>query len=195
MNYSAAKHFILTKLEHELSPDLAYHGLHHTKDVLQVTTDLCIQENVSEKDTILLKTAALFHDSGFTISNVNHEETGCQIVKDNLPRFGYSDEDIEKICGMIMATKIPQSPKNRLEEILADADLDYLGRNDFYKIGATLFEELKTFNVIDNEEAWNRIQVKFLEAHHFFTKTNISLRKPKKMQYLNELRGLVKEIE
>ena len=59
----------------------------------------------------------------------------------------------EQICGMIMATKIPQSPKNYLEQILCDADLDYLGRDDFYDIGGTLFKELKTYNVLDTEEA------------------------------------------
>ena len=63
---------------------------------------------------------------------------------------------------MIMATKIPQSPRNGLEEIICDADLDYLGRDDFYEIGATLFEELKAYNVLQNEREWNRIQVKFL---------------------------------
>lgn len=195
MNYSAAKNFILTKLEEELSPALTYHGLHHTLDVLAVTTDLCAKENVSDRDTLLLKTAALFHDSGFTVSNVNHEETGCNIARENLPDFGYRAKDIEKICGMIMATKIPQTPHNRLEEILADADLDYLGRDDFYIIGSTLFEELKAYNIINDEETWNRIQINFLEAHTFFTKTNVEQRHPRKMQYLSELKELVASYE
>ena len=191
MKYSAAKKFILEKLEKELSPQLTYHGFHHTIDVLEVAAELCGHLDISPKDTILVKTAALFHDSGFTVSNVNHEETGCQIARDNLPRYDYSQEDIEKICGMIMATKIPQTPKTPLEEILADADLDYLGRNDFKPIGDTLFEELKTFNVIKTEEDWNRLQIRFLEGHGFFTSYNLKHRQPIKLTHLAELKEIV----
>ncbi len=191
MKYSAAKKFILEKLEKELSPELTYHGFHHTIDVLEVAAELCGHLDILPEETILVKTAALFHDSGFTVSNVNHEETGCQIARDNLPRYGYTEGNIEKICGMIMATKIPQTPKTPLEEILADADLDYLGRNDFKPIGDTLFDELKTFNVIQTEEDWNRLQIRFLEGHGFFTSYNLKHRQPIKMAHLAELKEIV----
>jgi len=195
MNYHAAKAFILNKLRTELSEKLSYHGVHHTFDVLNVTEDICALDRISPYHTMLLKTAALFHDSGFVINNQNHEQLGCGIVRENLPRFGYTSEEIEMICGMIMATKIPQSPKTPLEEILCDADLDYLGRDDFYPIGRSLFEELKSFNVLQTEEAWNRIQVGFLEKHSFFTETTKNRRAAKKQYYLDELKALVATYE
>lgn len=191
MNYQAVKAFILDKLERELSPKLTYHGIHHTLDVLQVTTELCSLEGVSAYETMLLKTAALFHDSGFTINNKNHEELGCQLAVAHLPRFDFSEREIERISGMIMATKIPQNPQNRLEEILCDADLDYLGRDDFYSIGATLFTELRAYNVLHNDQEWNRLQISFLESHTFFTQTNKSRRSNRKAGYLSELKALV----
>lgn len=191
MNYKGAKTFILNKLERELPARLTYHGLHHTLDVLAITKELCFLENVSAYDTVLLKTAALFHDCGFIISNVEHEEKGCRIARQYLPRFGYNPNEIEQICGMIMATKIPQNPQNFLEEIICDADLDYLGREDFYEIGSTLFCELQAYEILETEQEWNLIQVKFLENHHFFTATNRQRRAPQKAAYLDELRGLV----
>lgn len=191
MNYHAAKAFILEKLERELSPQLTYHGMHHTLDVLNITIELSKMENVTSYEGMLLQTAALFHDSGFTINNKNHEELGCQIAKQNLPGYDFSDREIERICGMIMATKIPQSPKNHLEEILCDADLDYLGRDDFFTIGATLFAELRAYNVLQTEETWNRIQVSFLENHTFFTATNKERRTARKMDYLLQLKTIV----
>lgn len=195
MNFHAAKAFILDKLETELSNKLTYHGLHHTLDVLYITDELCYLEKVPPYETLLLKTAALFHDSGFIISNRNHEELGCTIARRHLPQFDYTSRAIEQICGMIMATKIPQSPKNYLEQILCDADLDYLGRDDFYDIGGTLFKELKTYNVLDTEEAWNKLQVKFLQAHRFFTRTNRQRRTSRKHKYLTELQTLVSTYE
>jgi predicted metal-dependent HD superfamily phosphohydrolase len=191
MNYHAAKAFILNKLERELSDRLTYHGLHHTLDVLHSTEELCYYEKVPPYHSILLKTAALFHDSGFTISNIEHEKQGCFIVQENLPNYGYSSREVSLICGMIMATKIPQRPKNYLEAIICDADLDYLGRDDFYEIGQSLFEELKAYKVLQTEEAWNKIQVKFLEQHQFFTATNTGRRSPKKRSYLKELKKIV----
>ncbi|MEM9680775.1 MAG: HD domain-containing protein [Bacteroidota bacterium] len=195
MNFHAAKAFILDKLDKELSDKLSYHGLHHTLDVLYTVEELCYLEKVSPYDTLLVKTAALFHDSGFTISNQQHESLGCQIARQYLPKYDYSPQEIERICGMILATKIPQSPKNYLEEIICDADLDYLGREDFYEIGGTLFEELCSYNVLHSEQDWNRLQVKFLNSHQFFTITNKRRRTAKKQRYLNELEGIVARYE
>jgi len=195
IDYKSAKEFILGRLEKELSPKLSYHGLHHTMDVLDIAIELCEAENIDHYETQLVKTAALFHDCGFIQSNVEHEMLGCEIVRDSLETFGYSNEEIEKICGMIMSTKIPQSPKTKLEEILCDADLDYLGRPDFYKIANSLFQELKAFGNITTEEVWNRIQVGFIGKHSFYTATNKKRREPQKQVYLSELIQIVSEYE
>ena len=192
MDYRAAKQFIIAKLRTELSDQLYYHGLHHMLDVLRTSTELCASEGVQGRDLTLVKTAALFHDAGFIKNkHAGHEAEGCILVRDILPDFGYLPEDVETICGMIMATKIPQSPRNLLEQIICDADLDYLGRNDFFPIGDTLFEEMKTYHLIGDEQAWNRLQVSFLSAHSFHTHTNRQLREPLKQQHLEQLKGLV----
>lgn len=192
MDYRAAKQYILKRLRRELSPALHYHGLHHTLDVLRMATTICNQEGIGGHNLKLVKTAALFHDAGFVKNkHEGHEHQGCLIVREQLPQMGYTEADIETICGMIMATKIPQSPKNRLEEILCDADLDYLGRSDFYTIGRSLFEELKAYKMLEEEQAWNRLQVNFLSAHHFHTRTNIQSRDPIKKQHLENLKALI----
>lgn len=192
MDYRAAKQFILNRLRRELSPELHYHGLHHTMDVLRMAINIGESEGVEGRELTLVKTAALFHDAGFVKNKHNgHEHEGCLIVQDCLPKFGYQPEDVDIICGMIMATKIPQSPQNRLEEILCDADLDYLGREDFHLIGRTLFDEFKAYHIMQEEEAWNRLQVSFLSAHRFHTRTNKLIRDPIKQRHLEDLKALV----
>lgn len=192
MDYRAAKQFILDILRKELPKQLGYHGLHHTLDVLKMASEICKSEGVRERNRVLVKTAALFHDAGFIKNkHTGHEWEGCLLVRAHLPQFGYEPADIDCICDMIMATKIPQSPKNLLEQILCDADLDYLGRKDFFSIGNTLFEELKAYDLIGDEQVWNRLQVSFLSAHRFHTHTNKSLREPVKQGYLEELQDLV----
>ena len=192
MDYRAAKQFILAKLRNELSDQLYYHGLHHMLDVLRTATSLCASEGVQGHELTLVKTAALFHDAGFVKNkHAGHEAEGCMLVRNMLPNFGYLSTDVEDVCGMIMATKIPQSPRNLLEEIICDADLDYLGRDDFFPIGDTLFEEMKRYHLISDEQAWNRLQVSFLTTHSFHTRTNRRLREPPKQQHLEQLKGLV----
>jgi uncharacterized protein len=190
MNFQSAKIFILNELD-ALSPALTYHGKHHTLDVYAVSEQLCISEKVSERDTTLVLTAALLHDSGFLRHYREHEAHSCRFAQELLPNFGYTEGSIRKVCSLIKATKIPQSPKNLLESILCDADLDYLGRDDFYDIGQTLYHEMRTLKMIQSEDDWNAMQIRFLEKHTYFTDTNLQERTALKDKHLLQLRRLV----
>ena len=148
-------------------------------------------EGVNEYERDLLETAVLFHDSGFIYHSLNHEDKGCEIAQEILGEFEYTPEEIARICGMIMATKIPQTPNNKLEKIICDADLDYLGREDFWIIGNKLFKELVMTKVLNSEEEWNRLQVRFLGAHHFFTPSSMNMRQKKKEENLRAIEEIV----
>ena len=172
------------KLKKELPKHLFYHSVEHIKDLYVYARVIAKAEKISKEDIDLLLTAALFHDAGFMVDQKEHERLSAELAQKYLPDFGYTPEQIEKISGMIMATKIPQSPKNLLEEILCDADLDYLGRDDFFTIGDKLFSELSMYGIINSENEWNKLQVSFLENHHYFTKTALKNRKAKKDEHL-----------
>jgi predicted metal-dependent HD superfamily phosphohydrolase len=189
MDALGAKAYILERLMSELPKERTYHSLEHTLDVYASAIDIAEQEGVTGEDLALLKTAALYHDCGFIMHGIDHEEHGCNVVREQLPRFGYSPEQVRRICDMIMSTRIPQSPRNKLSRILCDADLDYLGRGDFGIIGSTLFAEMRTFGVLKTELEWNQLQVRFLERHTYFTSTNKRLREPVKQAHLAALRS------
>ena len=188
MDFKRAKSYINARLRKDLPGNLSYHSVAHVKDVYNSAKRLAKAEGIDGDDLTLLLTAVLFHDSGFMIQSKEHEKIGCDIVRESLPQFDYTPEQIERICGMIMATRIPQEPNNLLEQIIADADLDYLGRDDFWTIGNKLFSELQMYGLLQSEEEWNKLQVGFLEKHHYFTKTAIATRKEKKDAYLAQLK-------
>ena len=186
--FTRIKKPILSRLESELDPRLGYHNLAHTLDVVEQAEAIAKQEKVTDKhELLLLKTAAVFHDSGFLLVYKNHEEKSCEIAIEAIKDL-FSEEDIKKVCGMIMATKIPQTPHNLLEQIIADADLDYLGRDDFEPISQSLYKEFLTFKIIPENMVWDHIQIKFFESHHYFTGTSISKRNEQKLKRLNILK-------
>lgn len=186
-DYQQAEASVLNRLREELPATLSYHGYHHTEDVMNAAMQIADAENVSEEDKKLLRVAVAFHDAGFIYIYKDHEEKGCDMVKAILPSFKFSPEHIEMICGMIRATKIPQQPQNKLEQIIADADLDYLGRDDVFPIAQTLFEELKIHAGLTDEKTWNLIQVNFLKSHHYHTSYAQKLRTNSKQEYLERL--------
>jgi predicted metal-dependent HD superfamily phosphohydrolase len=158
-------------------------------DVLNQSINIAEKEGVqSSEELLLLKIAALYHDTGFLYIYKEHEEKSCEIAWEELRQFNVPDNDILIICEMIRATKIPQSPKSYLGQILCDADLDYLGRHDFYSIGEGLYKEFIHQQVVRNEIEWNKLQVNFLENHNYFTSSSKQGREELKQQHLNELR-------
>lgn len=193
MDQRAAKGYILARLRSGLPATRTYHSLEHTLDVYASAITIAEQEGVAGHDLELLKTAALFHDAGFLIQDDEHEAGSCALAREHLPRFGYTAEEVERVCALIQGTKLPQSPPDHLGRILCDADLDYLGRPDFFRIGDTLFAEMKRQGVVASEREWNELQLRFLSAHVYFTRTNRNLREPAKQANLASVRRWLEE--
>jgi HD superfamily phosphodiesterase len=187
MNTGKLKKFILHKLESELSDKLTYHGVNHTKYVLLSCDKYIKRMHISAGNAYLLRTAAIMHDTGYIWTFDTHEDESIKYARKLLPEWNYTNAEIEIIAGIIEATKIPQKPLNILEQIIGDADLDYLGTDFFYKIGNKLYNELLAYNKVTTEEQWDRIQVRFLQNHRFHTPFAKKYREPVKQKYLNEI--------
>ena len=184
---------VLDKLEKELPDFLFYHNVKHTVDVVTEVELIGWAEGCTDEEILLLKTAALFHDAGHTVSYDDHEYHGTLLVKEMLPAYGYSEEQLEKICRIIMSTKLPPKPGDLLEQIICDSDLDYLGRSDFIPVSNTLYEELKAQDKITNLNDWNKMQVKFISGHQYFTATARQLREVNKKLQIERIRSLITE--
>ncbi len=195
MNFKEARAYIQDRLRNQLPDDLHYHGYHHTLEVVIAAQKIGRMEKLNEQELILLQTAAWYHDAGFLVGYKAHEENGCKIAEEQLPNMDYSHADVDKVKGMIMATKVPQSPQNHLEEILCDADLEYLGGDNYYGIAETLRKELIAKNILTRHKQWIEMQVSFLESHQYFTETAKHLFAASKASRLTELKAQLAELE
>ena len=171
MQFDKAYSFLMHKLENELPKNLYYHNASHTKDVLEYAQLLAEAENISEPEFTLIKTAALYHDAGYLETNKGHEEISCRIAEESLPEFGYSKKEIAQICELIMATKMPQSPPNRLAEILCDADLYYMATDSYINKADKLYKEMHAAGMVKDRNDWRDVESKFLQTHRYFTKS------------------------
>lgn len=180
---------VISLLRNGLSPELTYHGPAHTEDVLWHAERIAIAEEIADpRLLLLLQTAALFHDTGFLRTYKGHEEESCRIMREMLAHSKYSAEELDEMEKMIMATKIPQSPVTLPEMILCDADLDYLGRDDFSPISDSLRREFLSYGIIRDNKQWDQLQVSFFESHRYFTLSSLQDRYPIKKQHYEMLK-------
>jgi len=193
IQFTDLQEHILDKLEKDLPHSLYYHNIKHTVDVVTQVELIGLGEGVTDEEMLMLKTAALFHDAGHTISYDNHEYFGCLVAREMLSEFGYTSSQIDMICDLIMSTKLPPKPANKLERIMCDADLDYLGRSDMIPVSNLLFLELKERLKIRSLKDWNNMQVQFITGHQYFTETARNLREVNKQLQIERIRNLIVE--
>ncbi len=187
-NYSGADRHALVELT--VLPKILYFQ-RDTKDVREAVGKLSSLENLRPRDSSLLRTAASYQNTGYLSKYKNHEEAAVKLVKKVLPSYNYEPEDIEKICEMIMATKMPQNPSTKLQKILCDADLDYFGREDFFVKNELLrLEEIKHGVKITPRE-WCEQRLEVLKEHRYFTQSAENLRQKKKEQNILEMKNLL----
>ena len=187
-DFEAAAAYAVARLRGELPETLAYHCLAHTcNDVVPAVERLAAREGVTGEDLAVLRTAAYFHDIGFVEGYSNHEATGMRIAAAVLPRFGFSPAQVAAVTGMIRATRLPQQPQTHLEEILADADLDVLGREDFLPRNEALRAEMASLGLLGGDKQWYCGQLRFMETHNYFTAAARELRGARKQAHVAHL--------
>lgn len=190
MNLKNLADFIIEKMKRELPSTIVYHNVIHTLDVHDAVIRLGTLEGLNEEEIHLLRAAALLHDSGVTVSFEDHEEHSAEIAGECLPSFDFNSAEIEIIKKLIMATKLPQSVDTLMEKVICDADLDYLGRADFFVTSQKLRLEWEYAGNKINLSDWYVIQMNFLKNHQYHTQTAIRLRNARKLENLREIENL-----
>jgi len=195
-DFEKAKQYALRRLENELSTGLFYHGLTHTtEDVVPAALKFAEGEGIQGNDLDLLLTSAWFHDLGFVEVRAGHEVVSSRIASEVLPSFGYDEDQVKMIKGIIMATVLPQGPMSILEQILADADLDVLGRDDFMLRNNNLRRELAFFGQEFTDLEWISSQLKFIEPHTYFTASARALRDAGQAKNIADLKKRLEELK
>jgi predicted metal-dependent HD superfamily phosphohydrolase len=168
-------------------PKLPYHNYNHALEVRNIVKKYGTFYSLNKEDIFILESAALLHDIDYIVGSVDHEKKAYNTSRRLLPQIGYSYQEIEKIGKLILATKWPTDPHGLLEEIICDADLDNLGREDFFEKSSKLMEEWK----IPHENIWYEKQLSFLENNHYYTSIARKSREKGKQENIDRLKDIL----
>ena len=189
MNFSEAKEYIINRLVKELPKNLFYHAAHHTFDVVKQAQTIGKSEGISNDEMFILLTAAYFHDAGFLFKYQSNESEAVKLVREVLPEMDYTQEEIEEICKIILATDIKVQPNTLLEKIMCDADHDYFGREGYSQTADNLRKELEEYGEKFADKEWLEVQINFLEdKHQYYTETSKLNRIPNKNKIISALK-------
>ena len=180
----------------KLPDDNCYHNLTHTEEVVGVAKELARLSNVNDEDMETLIIAAWFHDIGYLKQCEGHEEASAEMAADFLQSNNYPDDKINKVKDLIRVTRIPQRPKNLLQEIICDADLHHLGVKDFAEKGEMLRCEIEKY--IDKKFSnsdWLKNNIMFFKHQEFFTPAAKEKFEAQKKINLNKIKDELKNIE
>ncbi len=165
----------------------------HTLDVTEQAERIALEEGIDDEETLfLLKTAALYHDTGYLQTYHSHEERSCLMFKEDCDAY-LTPRQSEMICEIIMATRMPQRPSGLYQKIICDADMDYIGRDDFFPLANLLRDEFIALGIVKDDIDWQNTQIRFLEDHRFFTEASLLEKESLKQLHLLQLKKKIIE--
>ena len=192
-----ASQYIFELFKDKLPEHLVYHNFSHTESVAAAARKLAKGMELGEDAIEIVTLAGWFHDAGFIEVYKGHEDVSKRIAEEYLRSEGVEQEKIEYVLGCIEATRMPQSPKNLLEEILCDADMSALGKKTSFERSQLLrIEWEKALGKTMTDEEWLRQDLNFLTSHKYFTRYAQEIYDQRKLENIRErdkqLRKLIK---
>lgn len=148
-----------------------YHNYEHAEEVMERALYLAKCSWIWEEDLEILALACLFHDTGFIVQYDENEVIWAKIAHNYLKTIGYPEDKIHKIETLIIATDPDyREPKNLLEKIIKDADLNNVWTSDFITRWELLLQELQTTKDLDVDiHTWHVSMLKLIKNHTIYT--------------------------
>jgi len=172
-----------------------YHHFWHALEISKRSVEIAKKEGLNTHLQELLEIAGLFHDIGFRERYEKNEPLWALHAKKYLQNISYPPSDIDTIYRIIIATDMQIPANDLLEEIIKDADIDNLGREDFWEKWEWLRQELIHVYKKDIPQLeWYKSSLILMQQAQFFTQTNQRERNQKKAENTQLLQQKILEL-
>ncbi|WP_337872580.1 Pycsar system effector family protein [Ignavibacterium sp.] len=162
--------YVSNLLSQEAHSKLLFHNINHALEVEENVIEIGSNLNLTTKEIILLRLAAIFHDIGWIEKQENHELRSAMIAEKYLSEIGVDDEDVKIISNLIKITDIELMPNSILDKVIRDADILHIGKKGFNKKSQLLRAEKEVLlNKSFSDLEWLKKNLEFLETNNFYT--------------------------
>lgn len=153
-----------------LNPDRIYHNLQHTREIVNWTVQLGQHYNLDSKSRFIVEAAAWFSNLCYDRDPKQYQERNARYAQKFLRNIPLTEDLVKNITGCILSTRLPQQPKNTMEEIACDAHMYHLGLDDYEKRSKLIRKELVLLSrkKISKDE-WKQRDLELLQNHRFKT--------------------------
>lgn len=191
----SASEFVSKLLKENLPSEFTYHNLIHACDVFDAVTELGKNSGLPDEELEIIQVAAWFHDTGFIKCCLDHENKSIEIADEFLKNIRCPDKKIDRITEIIIMTEMTNIPLSLSDKIIKDADILYIGKEDFYSKCLSLKSELES---IDHkkftESEWLYSSLNFINGTLFFTNYAKSKYEKKRQKNISRLNEMIKKL-
>lgn len=187
--------WIRKMFENRQKSEICYHNLAHTLQIVEKVNEIGDYYKLGKEEQDDLFFAGWMHDIGYWEGKgEGHEVRGAEMAEEYLIQLGISKERVDRIKSLILATKIPQDPKNLLEEIICDADLYHLSSDQFYEQTLLLKKEKENsgYEKVPLSD-WLRGSQAFMVSHRYHTEYARKFLQPGKEKNLKLIEMKIEE--
>ncbi|WP_425076777.1 Pycsar system effector family protein [Psychroserpens sp. S379A] len=165
-----AEQFVTHYLNENLDTTFVYHNIAHTQRVVENLQELIEESALSDTEKEQLILAAWFHDTGFTKTIEGHEQESANIASTFLKSENASEDTIQKVSEIILATQKQCKPKTILEGLIRDADCAHISSKNYESYASLLRKEWElTLGKKVSKSQWLEENIAFFTHHTFYS--------------------------
>ena len=162
--------YVAEYLKARLPSTMYFHGTHHTHMVVRAVRIIGKAGGYSEQELLVPILAAFFHDTGYAMRYLGHEEASAEMALGFLQKEGLAEHVVQYIARLILSTRFPQYPTDEMEMILCDADLYHLSLPGYLDCALMLKKEwAHHLGQAYSDQEWNAKNLQMLTTHQYFT--------------------------
>ena len=173
--------YISALLAEKLPSTIIYHDFDHVLRVKKYAETIGEHTKLTSEEMNILRICALFYNTGYTGSYDQCREESIVIASSFLAEHDVDQQTIGHMAEIIMATKLPQNPKDKIAEVLCDADMMYIAAENAIEQFDLLFDETAMSKPKPaKRQVFEKNLIDYFTNHSYFTEYGKTLLQPKK---------------
>ncbi len=162
--------YIQTFYNTHYNEQYCFHNYNRTISIVRACDALANDADAGGQESKLAHLASWFLEIGYNADYLNPQEKSAKLATDYFRSKGLDEEKIVTIQEAILLTKVPQQPISLISQLVCDASAYHFADKSVQTLIDDLRKESKSVLKLEySNEAWINENIKFFNAHAYFT--------------------------